>query len=131
VDVRIKGAATPFGSPEFKALLSRSSQDQTEMWQIAATEMKASNTLSTSLFTSALNDAIDMDGKRQAAARNHVPQEVWLLLILVSCTVCWATGYTTALGESGRHVLSMVILPVLLAFVITVIDDLDDPQGGM
>jgi hypothetical protein len=68
--------------------------------------------------------------KRQAALRNHVPGSVWLLM-LVSVTVCWTTGYATALGEAGRHALAMVILPILLTIVITLIADLDHPQRGL
>ena len=51
--------------------------------------------------------------------------------MLVSATVCWTTGYATALGEAGRHALSMVILPVLLTVVITIIADLDNPRHGL
>jgi hypothetical protein len=68
--------------------------------------------------------------KRQAALRNHVPASVWLLM-LVSVTVCWTTGYATALGEAGRHALATVILPILLTVVITIIADLDHPQRGL
>ena len=40
-------------------------------------------------------------------------------------------SYTTALGEAGRHALSMVILPVLITIVITIIADLDHTQKGL
>jgi hypothetical protein len=101
------------------------------MWRATVAELKANNTPSTSLFTASLNDLIDLDSKRQAAARNHVPSSVWLLLMVVSVTVCWTTGYATGLGDSGRHALSMVVLPVLLTVVITIIADLDNPQRGL
>ena len=101
------------------------------MWRATVEEIKTENSPSTALFTASLNDLIDLDGKRQAALRNHVPASVWLLLMLVSFTVCWTTGYTTALGEAGRLALAMVILPVLLTIVITIIADLDHPQRGL
>lgn len=101
------------------------------MWRATLTEVKANDSPAVSLFTASLNDLIDLDAKRQAATRNHVPASVWLLLMLVSVTVCWTTGYSTALGESGRLVLSMIILPVLLTAVITITADLDNPRRGL
>ncbi len=131
VDARLKGAAAPAGSEAFQEQAARSERDQAAMWKATVAEIKTSNTPSTALFTSSLNDLIDLDGKRQAASRNHVPSTVWLLLMLVAITVCWTSGYTTSLGESGRHALSMVILPLLLTVVITIIADLDHPQRGL
>ena len=59
------------------------------MWRATITEVKANDSPAVSLFTASLNDLIDLDAKRQATTRNHVPASVWLLLILVSVIVCW------------------------------------------
>lgn len=131
VAARIEGASAEGGSPGYAGQVARSERDQAAMWRAAVGESKINNTPSTALFTSALNDLIDLDSKRQAALRNHVPGTVWLLLIMVSSTVCWTTGYATGLGESGRHALSMIILPVLLSVVIMIISDLENPQRGL
>lgn len=131
ISARLEGAKVSSGSPEFAEQAVRSERDQATMWRVTVSEAKANNTPSTALFTSALNDLIDLDTKRQAAMRNHVPPTVWLLLILISTTVCWTTGYATGLGESGRHALSMVILPALLTVVVTIIADLDNPRRGL
>jgi hypothetical protein len=131
IDARIDGAAAPVGSPEYAAQAARSEKDQAAMWRATVAEIKAHDTESVSLFTSSLNDLIDTDGKRQAAARNHVPPTVWLLLMVVTVTVCGTTGYATGLGDSGRHALAMLVLPVLLTIVITIIADLDNPHRGL
>lgn len=131
IDARLLAANLAPDSEEFKKQLTRSEADQAAMWRTAVAEMKAVNAPSTSLFTTSLNDLIDLDSKRQMASRNHVPSSVWLLLMLVSCTVCWATGYTTGLGESGRFALAMFILPILITIVITIISDLDNPRHGL
>jgi len=128
---RLEGAKVSNTSEEFAEQATRSVRDQATMWRATVAETKASNTPSTALFTSSLNELIDLDTKRQAASRNHIPPSVWLLLILVAATVCWTTGYATGLGESGRHVLSMIILPALLTIVITIISDLDNPRHGL
>lgn len=131
VDARLQAANVPAGSEEYNKLVARSEQNQAAMWRATLTEVKANDSPAVSLFTASLNDLIDLDAKRQAATRNHVPASVWLLLMLVSVTVCWTTGYSTALGESGRLVLSMIILPVLLTAVITITADLDNPRRGL
>jgi hypothetical protein len=133
IDCRLQGAAATAhpGSEDFRQQLARSEQDQAMLWRATVAEVKANNTPSTSLFTASLNDLIDLDGKRQAAWRNHVPSTVWLLLLVVSFTVCWTTGYASGLGNSQRHALSMIVLPALLSVVITIIVDLDNPQRGL
>lgn len=131
IAARLEGAKVASDSPEFSEQAARSERDQATMWRATVAEMKTNNTPASALFTAALNDLIDLDSKRQAAMRNHVPSTVWLLLMLVSSTVCGTTGYATGLGESGRHVLSMIILPALLTVVITIIADLDNPRRGL
>ena len=131
IDARLRAARVTPGTEEFKEQIARSERNQATMWRATVDEIQAKDSPSTSLFIASLNDLIDLDGKRQAAFRNHVPGSVWLLLMLVSVTVCWTTGYATALGEAGRHALSMVILPVLLTIVITIIADLDNPRHGL
>ncbi len=131
IDARLKGASERPWSDIFRQQLARSEQCQATMWRATLAEVKAHDTPSVSLFTASLNDLIDLDGKRQAASRNHVPAMVWLLLIVVSVTVCGTTGYSTGLGESGRHALSMIVLPALLTIVITIIADIDNPRRGL
>ncbi|MBE2179358.1 MAG: hypothetical protein IAE97_02700 [Chthoniobacterales bacterium] len=131
IDARLEGADATFDSSRFSEQAARSERDQAAMWRTTVAEVKARDTPSASLFTAALNDLIDLDSKRQGAMRNHIPATVWLLLMLVAATVCGTTGYATALGESGRHTLSMVILPALLAVVITIVADLDNPHRGL
>lgn len=131
VDARIKGASVLSFTKEFQAQVARSEQDQVKLWHAAVAAVKDHDSPATSLYVAALNDLIDLDAKRLAAMRNHVPGTVWLLLTLVSVTACWTVGYTTGLGGSARHALPMIVLPVLLAVVITIIADLDNPKRGL
>lgn len=131
IEARLQGAAVSQNSQERQEQLARSEQLQAAMWRATVEEVRANNTPSTSLFVASLNDLIDLDSKRQAAGRNHIPGTVWLLLMAVAVTVCWTTGYSTGLGDSGRHALSMLVLPVLLTVVITIIADLDNPRRGL
>ena len=73
---------------------------------------------------------IDLEGKRIAAKRNHVPGAVWLLLLCVAGCGLWLVSYQA--GTSGRHsILERFIFPVLVAIVIALITDIDTPRGGL
>ena len=89
VDALLQAANVPAESEEYNKQLTRSERNQTTMWRATITEVKANDSPAVSLFTASLNDLIDLDAKRQATTRNHVPASVWLLLILVSVIVCW------------------------------------------
>jgi len=131
VDARLAAANAPAGSPEFLEQLGRSEVGQAAMWRATVSEVRTNDTPATSLFVVSLNELIDLDAERLAASRNHVPNSVWMLLLIVASTVCWTTGYSTGLGEAGRHALPMIVLPVLLAIVTTIIADIDNPRRGL
>lgn len=131
INARLAGVHLAVNSRPYAEQLARSERDQAVLWRATVEEIAIRDTPSTALFTTALNDLIDLDGKRQAAGRNHVPATVWLLLLSVSLAACWSTGYATALHESGRHILPTVILPLVITIVVTVLTDLDNPQRGL
>src|SRR5262249_38994246 len=84
----------------------------------------------TASFISSLNETMDLEGKRIAAKRNHVPGAVWLLLLCVSGCGLWLVSYQA--GTSGRHsMLERFVFPLLVAIVITLITDIDTPPGGL
>lgn len=130
IDARVQVAALKPNSDSLPVLISRCEKLQETMWHAIVAEIKIRDTESTSLFAESLNNLIDLDAKRRAAVRNHVPYSVWILLVFVSFIVCWITGYSTALGNSGRYILSMIMLPVLITVVIMIVADLDNPQHG-
>lgn len=131
IEARLAGVHLAVNSQSYSEQLARSERDQAVLWRATVEEIALRDTPSTALFTAALNELIDLDGKRQAAGRNHVPATVWVLLLSVSFAACWSTGYTTALGGAQRHVLPIVILPAVIALVVTVLTDLDNPQRGL
>ena len=73
---------------------------------------------------------MDLEGKRIATKRNHVPSAVWLLLLCVSGCGLWLVSYQA--GTSERHsMLKRFVFPVLVVIVITLITDIDTPRGGL
>jgi len=103
---------------------------QRELWvqTVAAGKEAPSPLIAT--FINALNETIDLDATRLHALRSRVPGAVWLLLLIVAGTGCFASGYSA--GASGeRTSFSGTILPLLIAVVITIIADFDRPRHGL
>ena len=61
----------------------------------------------------------------------HVPSSVWLLLMIVSATVCWCTGYATGVSAGERLGMSLLLLPLLVTIMSTIVADLDRPRHGL
>jgi hypothetical protein len=100
------------------------------MWAEAVVAAAERPSPITASFISSLNEMIDLEGKRIAAKRNHVPGAVWLLLLCVAGCGLWLVSYQA--GTAGRHsILERFIFPVLVAIVIALITDIDTPRGGL
>jgi hypothetical protein len=101
-----------------------------EIWRLAVKAGVSLNTPLTAIFVNSLNDTIDLDSKRLAAMRNHVPAAVWLLLVLVGFCGVGVTGYQV--GLSGKRMwFNQALFPLLIAGVITILVDLDSPRPGL
>ncbi len=60
----------------------------------------------------------------------HVPGAVWILVLMVAGCGCCISGYHA--GATGvRTAFNNVVLPLLIAVVITLIADLDRPRRGL
>jgi Protein of unknown function (DUF4239) len=100
------------------------------LWSQLTQISAANNEPLTASFVTSLNQTIDLDAKRLAAMRNHVPPAVWLLLSLVGTCGISITGYHV--GLAGRRLwLNQWLFPLLIASVITILIDLDSPRRGL
>jgi hypothetical protein len=100
------------------------------LWTHAAAACAAQPTAVTASFVNSLNETIDLHSSRMAAARNHVPGAVWLLLLVVAGCGSWTSGYGSGAG-GFRSIFSQWIFPLLIGVVITLISDIDRPRHGM
>jgi len=108
----------------------RAAEIQRELWVHAIQASKESPTPIVATFINSLNETIDLDDTRLHALRTRVPGPVWLLVLGVAIGGCCTTGY--AAGSSGaRGSFSDVVLPLLIAVVITLIADIGRPRGGL
>jgi hypothetical protein len=102
---------------------------QGDLWSHAAASGKEAPTVMTATFITALNDTIDLDATRWNALHSHVPGAVWILVLVVAGAGCFASAYGS--GASGeRSHFANIMLPLLIAVVITIISDLDRPRHG-
>ena len=115
VPLRIETHREAQFSERFATLRKRAAELHDRLWAEAVAAAAGRPSPITASFISSLNETIDLEGKRIAAKRNHVPGAVWLLLLCV--TSCGLISYQA--GTSGRHsILERFVFPVLVAIVI-------------
>jgi len=102
---------------------------QNQLWQQAeAAAKEAPNPLTVSFIT-ALNEMIDTDAERVSAARNRIPNGVWVLLLIVAGFGCFTTSYGSG-AQGARSLFTNLFLPALIAVVIMLIFDLTHSLQG-
>ena len=130
VPLRIETHREAQFSERFATLRKRAAELHDRLWAEAVAAAAGRPSPITASFISSLNETIDLEGKRIAAKRNHVPGAVWLLLLCVTGCGLWLMSYQA--GTSGRHsILERFVFPVLVAIVIALITDIDTPRRGL
>src|SRR5262249_22467766 len=127
IAVRNNFANVGLGTP---LLLARNTEQtrtlQDHIWQQAVAVSQQSQTAVLSAFMISLNDAIDASDQRLAFLERRVPNEVWVIIIIVAAFQTFVTGFTL----KQRFWLSLVITPLVIALVVSLIVDLDSPRTG-
>jgi hypothetical protein len=122
------GGLTSIMTPE---VMARSSTLHERLWAdaVAATEKNPGSILG-GLFIQSLNDVIDLHETRVTAGRNRIPESIWIVLYIVTVFTMAAVGYQFGLtGERSWTV--TILLALVLAAVMFLIADLDQPQRGL
>ncbi len=130
VHVRFEAASSGSVEAFLAGASALSEQLQGVLWGIAAEAASASPTPTTALFVTAVNEVIDMHGRRFAAAvRSPIPPIIFGTLYAVSFLVLLALGFMRGLTGDGSA-LATSLLSVVLAVVLALILDLDRPFEG-
>lgn len=130
VDLRLRYQPLASDPAKLAEGLRESATLQSELWRHATVAAEESPTPIVATFINALNDTIDTEAERLAASRNRIPAAVWLLLLIVASLGCLLSSY--AAGAHGtRTAFSSVVLPLLIAIVMTLIFDLANPRKGI
>lgn len=108
----------------------RSEQLHNQLWLRAVdVSKKGPSPILVLLFLNSLNEMIDLHDKRLSAFENRVPQMVLVLLFVCGIMTVLVTGYGCGLGNR-RNFVPVAMMSVILAMVILVIMDLDQPGRG-
>jgi hypothetical protein len=83
----------------------------------------------TALYVESLNEMIDLEAIREVAIVARLPWTIRFLLVIIAVIAVGVTAYATGLG-GGRVPLSLLLLPLLIAFTVYVIIDLDRSRAG-
>jgi hypothetical protein len=111
--------------------LVRNAQILSSLWSSVSALAVASPNTNSSLVVQSTNDVIDMHEKRLTGAlHNRIPRSVWLALMAITSLTMLTMGLQVGLDGRRRFV---AIVPLSLAFavLVTLVVDLDRPQGGM
>jgi len=110
--------------------LALSADIERQLWQHAKAAAGEAPTPIVATFITTLNEMIDVDAERTAASRNRIPSAVWLLLLIVASLAELTSGYAGG-AQGARTTLNTVVLPLLLAVVMTLIYDMANPRRGL
>ncbi len=130
VDVRIELQKQSENSARVAEGLREGADIQSALWKHAETAAAAAPTPITATFITTLNEMIDTDSERVTAARNPIPGEVWVLLILVAAAGCLLSAYGAG-ANGARSAFACLFLPLLITIVIMLVFDLMHTHQGM
>jgi hypothetical protein len=114
-----------------RAAMAESERVHDQLWTLARQALEVNRLdVGTGLFISALNDVIDMHGKRKAAYAYRLPDAIFLLIYAVAAIAFVLSGVAAGVHESRSRVPTYV-MALLVTAVILFIIDLDRPQRGL
>jgi len=126
VDVRLEYARTDLTGRAIGVTFRRSKQLQSEMWEqtVAAAQQNLSVVTPTVIqAVGQLGDAIE---SRRAASEKHIPIAIWDVFLLIPAMTCFVVGYSMR----RRVWLGMVVVPLMVAIVLSMVSELDNSRTG-
>jgi hypothetical protein len=110
--------------------IAKSNEIHDRLWIIADEASQDSDSIMSGLFINSLNEMIDLNTIRVVGLRTRIPNNIWMMLIIVTIASMFAIGYQ--FGLSGAHSWAVtVVLVVVFTTVFVLIADLDRPQEGL
>jgi len=131
VDGRVRLVSAGEASEVFDREVAHAEALQDTLWmharEVAAEESRQGVVI---LFTTTLNEMIDVHAVRLAALRNHVPLPIFWALVLIATLAVGIGSYAAGLARAEQRTLR-IALAVLFATLITLVVDLDRPRTGI
>jgi hypothetical protein len=131
VDAWVKYKASGVDIATILAAEARATDIENQLWTMVRDVTAADpHSLPASLFTSAMNDVIDMHEKRNRSIKDRVPDAVIWLLFAISALALGQVAYSCGLNGRRRQVAN-VTFAFAIALVLTIILDIDRPRRGL
>lgn len=128
VGVRLQFGGTTLGDPSrLNRVIEQTKALQEQLWEQFLQVAQQNQTSIVAAYERALADMVGVSEKRLAAFENRVPEAVWIIILLVAAFQAFITGYSL----KRKVWLSLVVTPLVVAVVIGLIADLDDPHTGL
>ena len=105
----------------------RTANLQAQMWSAVTASAIAQPNPVRALVLSGMNDVLNSQGYTQAAWRNRVPTEAWILMAVIAMFCNLMLGY----AAQGRSAYLLLILPAVLSIALFLIADIDSPRRGL
>jgi len=100
---------------------------QQQLWSEAVAVGAQDHTAVMAAYLKALDDMIGVAEKRLGAFESRVPEAVWVIILLVAAFQSFVAGYSLP----QKFWLSHLVAPLIIAVVVGLIADLDDPHTGL
>src|SRR5271170_6836804 len=111
---------------QLREIDTSTAQLQNELWSTVQARAAAQSTAMTALAVSGMNDVLNSQGYTQAAWRNRIPFEAWVLLAVIAIGCNLLIGY-----GAHRTSILLVVLPLAVSLSFFLIADTDSPRGGV
>jgi hypothetical protein len=124
-------AASPQNMDDLPAEIRELKTIESQIWEIAVANVRAGdNSDISALYVDSLNHMNDVLATRIAVAvESRLPIELWIMLYLLVALAMLAIGYQTAIANSQRTWM-LVVLALSFSIVIVLVAALDDPERG-
>lgn len=128
IDLRLEAYAAASDPPHLARLLEESAQLHAELWSRMEAVAPQLPTGVLTLTTQALNDMIDVSEERLSAARNQIPDSIFVLLLIGILGSGLLLGYRPETHARGWFL--WAIFALLTTAVMFTLLDLDVPNRG-
>jgi hypothetical protein len=124
-------AASPQNMDDLPAEIRELKTIESQIWEIAVANVRAGdNSDISALYVDSLNHMNEVLATRIAVAvESRLPIELWIMLYVLVALAMIAVGYQTAIANSQRTWM-LVVLALSFSIVIILIAALDDPERG-
>lgn len=128
VDLRLEAYVSVGDREHFHRLRTEGDRIQGELWSLLDAVVLQQPTGVQTLMTQAVNDVIDVSSERLAAARNLIPDSIFVLLLIGILGSGLLLGYQPETHARGW--MCWTVFAVMLTAVLFTLLDLDLPDRG-